>query len=255
MRAFVTFVAGLATAAIVAAVGIVALQNQQGERLTFLGATVVGTAGLDVAAGAALGCVAALFLLLPGQVASALRAATLGRKLKALEGHGAKLRGQLETLRLDHTRLQDDYRCLQDEAGRLRSAVARLAGPSAAAAIAAAPGRPAKDTKEGAAAGSVLTAETTAPDTRKAVAASGGGADKGAPDAAKGDDGRVAGQMADRNVRPTNARPAASAGRPSGRWARVKAKIKAIFGGESADEEDGPAREPEWRRKGERWQA
>lgn len=240
MRAFVTFVAGLATTAILATLGIVALQNPQGEQITFLGTTLAGTVGLDVATGAAMGFVAALFLLLPGQVASALYTKTQGYKLRALEGHDAKLRGQLKTLRLDHIRLQDDYRCLRDEAERLRSAVAQLAGPSTAAALAAAPGRPAKDVKERAAADAATVGAKEAPIRSYDGTGAGGNAD-----VARGG-GSAAGGNAFPNGGATGAR---------GWWARLKAKIRALFSDESAERGDEQARGAVWRGKGEPWQA
>jgi hypothetical protein len=247
MRALLTFAAGLAMAAILAAVGILALQNPQGEQLDFLGATVLGTAGLDVAAGATLGFVAALLLLLPGQVASTLHNATLGRKLKALEGRMAPLREQLEKLKLDHIRLQDDYRCLQDEALRLRSAVAQWGGPSAAAAIAAAPRNPAEDAKEARDAEPAAAAGVKAPDPKTASRTGESGL------AGKGDASKMGG---------TGAAGGAQGGGASGPgawWAKVTAKIEATFGGESADGDGTPAKagtnEPEWRRTGGPWQA
>jgi uncharacterized integral membrane protein len=139
MSRFLSVLFGLLTIAAVAAMGVIVTQNDQNARLAFLGNTMQFAQGWTIAGAAALGFLLAFLLLIPGRLASGLRAVGLSRQGRLLE---ERLRG----LREEHTQLQGRHQRLLDEHQRMlnqmpapvaageRQAAAPLAMPAASAA-------------------------------------------------------------------------------------------------------------------------
>jgi uncharacterized integral membrane protein len=71
MRTVIAFFVGIVTAAVVAGLGVLVVQDTQSEQLTFLGMTLSADTGVLMAGAVVVGFVLAVLLLLPGRIASA----------------------------------------------------------------------------------------------------------------------------------------------------------------------------------------
>lgn len=117
MRAFLSFLIGLFTAAVFVAGIILIAQNDHVEAITFMGQRFTGYVGWDLAAAAGLGVIVAFLLLVPGRLASSWRSVGLTRQAHELET-------KLASLREEYARLQGEYSVLHVEHEELRTIAA-----------------------------------------------------------------------------------------------------------------------------------
>lgn len=132
MRTVIAFFVGIATAAVVAGLGVLVVQDTQSEQFTFLGVTLSGDKGAVVAGAVVLGFVLAVLMLLPGRLASAWHRAQIQRQTRALEE-------RLRALREEHAQLNGGHQRLVQEYGLVLSRVLPSAPPAPSAPTAAAP--------------------------------------------------------------------------------------------------------------------
>lgn len=135
MRALVSFLLGILSAALVAAFGVLAAQNGQGATLAFLGNSVVGSAGELVALAALVGFVLAALLAISGRVATAGQRRTLARQL-------ADTQERLTVMREQYAELHGDYQRLYEEHWHLLSRVAVTTLPGDQASQSSQPSQP-----------------------------------------------------------------------------------------------------------------
>jgi uncharacterized integral membrane protein len=114
MRTVIAFLVGILTAAVVAALGVLVVQNTQSEQFTFLGATFSGDKGGVVAGAAALGFILAVLLLLPGRLASAWHRAHSHQQTRTLEQRLLAQREQYAQLHGGHQRLVEEHGLVLD---------------------------------------------------------------------------------------------------------------------------------------------
>jgi uncharacterized integral membrane protein len=105
MRVVIAFFVGIVTAAVVAGLGVLVVQDSQSEQFTFLGLTLSGDKGVAVAGTVAVGFVLAVLLLLPGRIASAWHRAHMRQQTRTLEGRLRALREAHAQLHGGHQRL------------------------------------------------------------------------------------------------------------------------------------------------------
>ena len=110
----IAFLVGILTAAVVAALGVLVVQNAQSEQLTFLGATFSGDKGGVVAGAAAVGFILAVLLLLPGRLASAWHRAHSHRQTRTLEQRLLALGQEHAQLHGGHQRLVEEHGLVLD---------------------------------------------------------------------------------------------------------------------------------------------
>ncbi|MBF6589540.1 MAG: DUF1049 domain-containing protein [Ktedonobacterales bacterium] len=109
MRALISFLIGILTAAAIAAFGLLVMQNAQSAHLNFLGTSLDGASGWMVAGAAVVGFLLAFLLLIPGRLASAIRGWSLSRQSETLERKLATLREQYAQLQGSHERLLAEH--------------------------------------------------------------------------------------------------------------------------------------------------
>jgi uncharacterized integral membrane protein len=114
MRIVIAFLVGILTAAVVAALGVLVVQNTQSEQFTFLGATFSGDKGGVVAGAAAVGFILAVLLLLPGRLASAWHRAHSHRQTRTLEQRLLALGQEHAQLHGGHQRLVEEHGLVLD---------------------------------------------------------------------------------------------------------------------------------------------
>lgn len=110
MRTVFGFFVGIVTAAVVAGLGVLVVQDTQSEEFTFLGATLSGDKGAVLTGAVVLGFALAVLLLLPGRLASAWHRAHIQRQTRTLEE-------RLRALREEHARLNGWHQRLVEEHG------------------------------------------------------------------------------------------------------------------------------------------
>ena len=115
MRLLLAFLIGVVTAAIVAGLAILVVQNNQRELLLFLGTTVQLSQGRIVATASTVGFLIAVLLLFPGWLASARRSYLLGRQAHLQETHLQALREDYARLRGGHQRLVEEHQRVMDQ--------------------------------------------------------------------------------------------------------------------------------------------
>jgi hypothetical protein len=114
MRIVIAFFVGIVTAAVVAGLGVLVIQDRQSEQVTFLGLTLWGDKGVVVAGAVAVGFVLAVLLLLPGRIASAWHRARIRQQTRTLEGRLRALREAHAQLHGGHQRLVEEYGLVLD---------------------------------------------------------------------------------------------------------------------------------------------
>ena len=127
MRAFRTFIVSILSALIVVVLAVFAVQNLQGVRAQFVGATFTPGVWWISIGSAALGFILALLILAPGRIASGWRARALSRERLRREQELSILRQEHESLVAQHAHLQAEREGLQTERDQLR---ARLSAPN-----------------------------------------------------------------------------------------------------------------------------
>jgi hypothetical protein len=110
MRAVIAFFVGTITAAVVAGLGVLVVQDSQSEQFTFLGLTVAADQGVVVAGAVVVGFILAVLLLLPGRIAGAWHRAHIRQQTRALEE-------RLHALREAHAQLHGGHQRLVEEHG------------------------------------------------------------------------------------------------------------------------------------------
>jgi hypothetical protein len=135
MRVLIAFFVGIVTAAVVAGLGVLVIQDSQSEQYTFLGLTLAADKGVVVAGAAAVGFVLAVLLLLPGRIASAWHRAHIRQQTRTLEE-------RLHVLREEQAHLHGGLQRLVEEHGQVLDRVLPSSSPSPAPAPAPAPASP-----------------------------------------------------------------------------------------------------------------
>jgi hypothetical protein len=114
MRTVIAFFVGIATAAVVAGLGVLVVQDGQSEQFTFLGLTLAADQGVVVAGAVAVGFVLAVLLLLPGRIASAWHRAHIRQQTRTLETRMHALREAHAQLHGGHQRLVEEHGLVLD---------------------------------------------------------------------------------------------------------------------------------------------
>jgi uncharacterized integral membrane protein len=130
MRTVIAFFVGIVTAAVVAGLGVLVVQDTQSEQLTFLGITMSAARGVVMTGAVAVGFVLAVLLLLPGRIASAWHRARIRQQTRALEE-------RLRALREEHAQLHGGHQRLVVEHGLVLDRV--LPSPQGSRSAAASP--------------------------------------------------------------------------------------------------------------------
>jgi hypothetical protein len=128
MRTVIAFFVGIVTAAVVAGLGVLVIEDTQSEQLTLLGVSVSGAQGVVVAGSVAVGFVLAVLLLLPGRIASGWHRARIRQQTRALEERLRVLREEHALLHGGHQRLVVEHGLVLDRVLPSRSPAAPSAG-------------------------------------------------------------------------------------------------------------------------------
>ena len=115
MRLLLDFLIGIVTAATVAGLGILVVQNTQLEPLYVPGSAVYIPQGLAVAGTAVVGFLIAFLLLVPGRLASARRSRLLERQMQVHDAHLRALREDYAQLQGGHQRLVEEHQRVMDQ--------------------------------------------------------------------------------------------------------------------------------------------